>query len=323
MINNLDYYSKKQHYMSNMHSETEKLVFSLIAEFSPWNNLPLTVKLKQHENDTLRHYHPDYYELVLVRSGEAVNTGDDWEFPIGAGDFFLLPPGVWHSYRRARGLEIYNILFGQEVLNYFKDDMAALKNTHLLLPGNSFAGVPQLFCLPEKAFPETVQLLEAVIREEKEKKPGAKTAILGYFLRAVLIFFRNGIPAGYGKSMPPDHRISLLMGKLNESWYEQWSLAEMAKFAGMSLSSFRQHFLRASGSSPGAYLLNLRLRKSLMMLKMKQNSISEVSRGCGFSDSNYFSRQFRRKFGLSPRGFAAAVQSGKAPDFNSVYEKKE
>lgn len=307
--------------MSNLHSATENLAFSLISELSPWGNLPLTVKLKLHENDTPRHYHPDYYELVLVRSGEAVNTGDDWEFPIGAGDFFLLPPGVWHAYRRARGLEIYNILFGQEVLNYFKDDVAALKNTHLLLPAKSAGTRPQLFALPEESFPEAVQLLEAVLREEKEKNPGAKTAILGDFLRAVLIFFRSGIPVESGKNMSPDHRISLLMGKLNESWHEQWNLAEMAKFSGMSLSSFRQHFLRASGSSPGAYLLDLRLRKSLMMLRIKQISVGEVSRRSGFTDSNYFSRQFRRKFGLSPREFAKAMQSGKVPVFYPADEQ--
>lgn len=295
--------------------------FSLISDFSPWHDLPLAVKFKCHENDTPRHYHPDYYELVLVRSGEAVNAMDKGDFSIGAGDFFLIPPGVRHSYLRADGLEIYNILFGQKILDYFKTDVAALTNTHLLFSANGDSAMPLLFHLPEREFLRTIQLLEEIIIEQSGREPGAATAVLSNFLRVVLTFCRSGGMGGGQKGeAPPNYRISQLLTKLNEECEKPWNLAKMAKFTGMSLSSFRQHFLLASGKTPGAFLLELRLRKAAMLLGLGRYAVGEVAVMCGFADSNYFSRQFRKKFNLSPREFAVSATSRRNPEFRTAYE---
>lgn len=299
--------------------DMKKRAFSLISEFSPWNKLPLSVILKFHESKTLRHYHPDYYELVLVRAGEAVNILDNGGFSIGPGDFFLIPPGVWHFYLRARGLEIYNILFGRELLNYFKDDLAALANTHLLFQGT--AAVQQLFHLPEKFFPGIIDLLEGIINEQTAQKHGAATAVLSNFLRVMLTFCRHGKAGGGEGQIPPNYRISRLLTKLDEQYKQPWSLEKMANFTDMSVSSFRQHFLLAAGKSPGVYLLELRLRKAMMFLRLGHYSIGNISEMCGFSDSNYFSRQFRKRFNLSPREFAVLATSEKYPEFKTAYEE--
>lgn len=50
-----------------------------------------------------------------------------------------------------------------------------------------------------------------------------------------------------------------------------------------------------------AWLLELRLEKAELLLRTGTLSVAETAAACGFSDSNYFSRQFRRKFGRTPR----------------------
>lgn len=47
----------------------------------------------------------------------------------------------------------------------------------------------------------------------------------------------------------------------------------------------------------------LRLKKSLLLLVNPELSISDVADRVGFSDSNYFYRQFKRHYGLPPQKY--------------------
>ena len=79
-----------------------------------------------------------------------------------------------------------------------------------------------------------------------------------------------------------------------------WPLSGMAKQAGMSPVNFRLHFRRLTGHSPGAFLLDLRLKKAAAMLRAGRSSVGEIAFRTGFHDANYFSRQFHRHYGKSP-----------------------
>ena len=56
-------------------------------------------------------------------------------------------------------------------------------------------------------------------------------------------------------------------------------------------------------TSPVEQLLRIRLNAAAEMLAVKGCSVAETAYACGFNDSNYFSLQFRRLFGLSPRDY--------------------
>jgi AraC-like DNA-binding protein len=62
-------------------------------------------------------------------------------------------------------------------------------------------------------------------------------------------------------------------------------------------------FAGAVGLSPGAYLLQHRLRRAQEELRGTADGIDEVARRCGFSGANYFCRIFREKIGLTPHEF--------------------
>ncbi len=52
-------------------------------------------------------------------------------------------------------------------------------------------------------------------------------------------------------------------------------------------------------------LIGLRIQASLELLAGGELNITEIAARCGFSDSHYFARQFRRRMGLSSREFRA------------------
>ena len=80
-------------------------------------------------------------------------------------------------------------------------------------------------------------------------------------------------------------------------------LADLARAAGMSERSLSRSFHSALGQSPIEYLLNVRLQRAEELLLAGPTPISQIAFEVGFGDANYFTRQFRKRRGLSPRQF--------------------
>jgi AraC-like DNA-binding protein len=59
------------------------------------------------------------------------------------------------------------------------------------------------------------------------------------------------------------------------------------------------------------YLRWVRMAKARIILQKYHLSISEVAQRCGYQDSNYFCRLFRRQFGLTPGEYSVRFQSAR------------
>lgn len=69
----------------------------------------------------------------------------------------------------------------------------------------------------------------------------------------------------------------------------------------------RKLFKKEIGLTPLEYMTRMRMKKAEMMLTAMWSSdysIAEIGQLCGFEDSLYFSRVFKKHFGCSPSAFA-------------------
>ena len=66
-------------------------------------------------------------------------------------------------------------------------------------------------------------------------------------------------------------------------------------------------FKKETGLTPLQYLTDKRLENAASNLAMSggRGNISEIAYQCGFSEPLYFSRLFKRKYGVSPRSYAS------------------
>lgn len=74
----------------------------------------------------------------------------------------------------------------------------------------------------------------------------------------------------------------------------------LADRMAMSISQLNRKINGVTGYSTMSYVLKLKLNKAERMLVEKDLSITEVSDNCGFYDPNYFSRAFKKEYGVSP-----------------------
>lgn len=99
----------------------------------------------------------------------------------------------------------------------------------------------------------------------------------------------------------PLSRLKESLHYLNRHYAEPIRLETLAGMAYLSPSRYSALFRQLMGVSPQNYLISLRLRYAQELLCSTDLSVSETARSVGYDDPLYFSRLYRRHFGLSPR----------------------
>ncbi|RMD79357.1 MAG: AraC family transcriptional regulator [Lentisphaerae bacterium] len=98
---------------------------------------------------------------------------------------------------------------------------------------------------------------------------------------------------------------------LEESCTTGLSIEDIARTLRISRSTLYRQFIRRFGISPKAYQEKRRLEYACELLKRTRSTVAEVVYMCGFQSPAYFSRIFRKHFGLSPKRWLAAQQKRK------------
>ncbi|NTE65155.1 AraC family transcriptional regulator [Agrobacterium tumefaciens] len=80
----------------------------------------------------------------------------------------------------------------------------------------------------------------------------------------------------------------------------------MADVAGYSRYHFMRVFSERMGTTPARYLADSRMHEAARWLLTDQTPVKFIAERCGYSDANYFSKAFRRKFGLTPTEYRNA-----------------
>jgi AraC-like DNA-binding protein len=86
---------------------------------------------------------------------------------------------------------------------------------------------------------------------------------------------------------------------------KEWQNTELKvddfeKNIGISKSKLYREVIRLTGKSPSVFLLHFRLRKSLQMLQKQKGNISEVAFDSGFNSPSYYTKCFRKRYGIIP-----------------------
>jgi AraC-like DNA-binding protein len=71
----------------------------------------------------------------------------------------------------------------------------------------------------------------------------------------------------------------------------------------LSNSRYVAIFTQCMGMPPVRYILELRLRYACQLLESTDMSIKEISALSGYSDPHFFSKQFKKYIGVSPRDY--------------------
>jgi AraC-like DNA-binding protein len=105
------------------------------------------------------------------------------------------------------------------------------------------------------------------------------------------------------------HRIARVIQRLKLDFAKPLRTAALAKLAGMSVSSFHDHFRKVTTLSPLQYQKQLRLYEARRLL-LHHAAAADVAFQVGYESPSQFSREYARFFGRPPLSDARHLLAG-------------
>lgn len=96
-------------------------------------------------------------------------------------------------------------------------------------------------------------------------------------------------------------RVQSVQRRVQETFFEQWTIDQAAQRAGLSRRQFTLRFKEIAGTTFVAHLNALRLAHAERLLRSRGHSVTGVAFSAGFEDLSHFYRLFRAKHGMPPR----------------------
>jgi AraC-like DNA-binding protein len=96
---------------------------------------------------------------------------------------------------------------------------------------------------------------------------------------------------------------------LEDNWQKtEFDLEDYCKAMAMSKSQLYRKTISLTGLSPNLLLKDFRLEKAKELMKKKPYNISQITFESGFSSPSYFTKCFKKKYGLLPVAFLDLLQ---------------
>ena len=112
---------------------------------------------------------------------------------------------------------------------------------------------------------------------------------------------------------PVDPRVRKVLDLISSDLAADYDVPGLAREVALSPSRLSHLFKEEVGEPVMGAVIRLRLNQAARLLEHTVDDIGAIAREVGFGSPYYFSRQFRRHFGMSPRQYRATaghVRSG-------------
>ena len=266
------------------------------------DGFPIAVERREPQSVFPSHKH-EFTEIVFVTGGKGRHVVGRETWPLVAGDVFVIGGPQAHAYRDLDNLRLVNLLFQPEKLLLDKADLAALPGYHALFTLEPAWRQRHQFQSRLHLSPRNLDAV-LVLVEQLEDELRNRTLGFGFFGTAIFMQIVGQLSRFYGQSRNPSTqyllRLAETITQLESQPQQPVKLNELANNSGMSLRSFVRAFRAATGLSPIAYLIQLRITRAAFMLRTSTEPVTEIAFRVGFNDSNYFTRQFVKLNGCSP-----------------------
>ncbi len=182
---------------------------------------------------------------------------------------------------------------------------------HLTGPGTTVAFRLDLVEHDERL----TQLARSLTTELKDEKPGREIVLRALVEQVVVHLLRHYSNIRRSEELELsrvgliDRRVRRSVELMHAQLEQDLSLKEIAAASYLSPFHFLRVFKKLTGTTPHAYLANIRASRAQLLLAEPNLSVTEISSRVGYSSPSHFTKAFRQATGLTPRAFRKALVS--------------
>lgn len=155
-------------------------------------------------------------------------------------------------------------------------------------------------------------VLRQIDREARRRPAGSREVARRLAEALILQALREPVdaPGVAALAAIADPQLGRALAAMHAEPGADWSLARLARLAGLSRTLFAQRFRERMGLSPMRYLAAWRILKARSLLSEGRRPVGEVARRVGYGSESAFHRAFRERFGVPPGAFRRAGDEG-------------
>lgn len=235
----------------------------------------------------------DFWEVVYLKSGCAIATADDRVYEITAGQLLFHKPLEFHRIRSAYDStpHLLNISFTAS-----GDRMKQFENAFFELNSEQQATF--------ETINKKIGKIEKMYKngEQNSKDYSAETTEAAVMLENLLIELSETNEPVKNKRTENEKQYSNIISVLNDNCEDNFSVDDIAKLCGMSVSNLKRIFALYSDIGIAKYFLKLKLRRACELI-VSGVGTTEIAERLGFSSTAYFNTVFKREMGITPAQF--------------------
>ncbi|WP_171049215.1 AraC family transcriptional regulator [Rhizobium sp. MHM7A] len=231
---------------------------------------------------------------LVVQGGKRVTMGSQ-TFDFGAGDSLLIAadvPTVSQITRANAGVPYYSFVFELDpaVIKPLAVEMRAVQG--------SVDG-------PVRVDPTEAEVAEAALRLLRVlDRPSVLPVLQEQLMRELHFWLLAGRHGSAIRSLgvidSHAQRIGKAVALIRECYDQPLGVERLAEVAGMSVSSFHEHFRAITSLSPLQFQKQLRLIEARRMMLSEGQPVSNAAYAVGYESVPQFTREYGRMFGVPP-----------------------
>lgn len=237
------------------------------------------------------------YVLIYCVDGEGICRVGEQVHRMSGNQYVVLPADLPHAYQadEANPWTIYWIHFkGTDAHEYARGVDVPVS----IVPGKH-SRIDRRIDLFEEMF----LTLKLGFTQDNLRYVGAA---FRYFLTTLscCTAYRNAVATA------DEEGIRSILHYMEENIGRRLALAELADYAGYSVSYFSTLFAEIVGQAPLTYFNQLKVQRACELLDFTDMRINQICYKVGIDDPYYFSRLFSRTMGVSPKTYRRMKQNG-------------
>ncbi len=229
----------------------------------------------------------DYWELVYCTSGNgAFQFENGTTMSYREGDLVAIPPMEVHTNNSKEGFTNIHMRM--------QDPSFPYRSAFRISEGPG-GHIRDAFCKAQFYFHSDIKRSDLVL------------SALGELISSYVVVMRSNTEM----SEPVENIRGLILHNFAE---RNFALDEEMQKMPFHYDYLRKLFKKEMGVTPLEYMTRMRMKKAeslLLSMGAQDYSVAEVACLCGYEDPLYFSRVFKKTFGISPSMYASQKGAGK------------
>ena len=249
----------------------------------------------------------DFVEMNIVLAGSGIHDIQNCRFSVKAGDVFVIPPLVAHSYTDTKDLDVYHLLWHKDFILRNQEEAYQVKGFLQLTEIEPFlrSNINEAFFLHLSR--SKLEQLESDLQliDDESEFTWEKHAPMKYHTTWKILYWLSGLLheqiTSSGRTKVDKNEVPVIraLDYIHRHFDERITIEGLCEKAYLSRSTFLRSFQAVCGTSPIEYLNNYRCQKALELLEMTNRSKTEIAHSCGFYDLSHMKRMLKKVGGIT------------------------